>query len=108
MKLAAARNLALALPEAVEADHHGFPSFRVRGKIFATVPDDRTMRVFVDEEQIRAAVASYPDACTLGYWGANLRFVSVDVAAVEAPVLRELLRDGWRKKAPASLLKRLA
>jgi hypothetical protein len=31
-----ARELALALPEAVEQDHHGRPSFRVAGKIFAT------------------------------------------------------------------------
>ncbi|MEJ0066142.1 MAG: MmcQ/YjbR family DNA-binding protein [Caulobacteraceae bacterium] len=31
------RRLALALPEAVEADHHGMPSFRVRGKIFSTI-----------------------------------------------------------------------
>ena len=34
-----ARQLALALPEATEQDHHGMASFRVRGKIFATVPD---------------------------------------------------------------------
>ena len=31
-----ARRLALALPDAVEEDHHGRPSFRVGGKIFAT------------------------------------------------------------------------
>jgi len=31
-----ARELALALPESVEHDHHGRPSFRVAGKIFAT------------------------------------------------------------------------
>ena len=31
------RRLALALPEATEQDHHGKPSFRVGGKIFATL-----------------------------------------------------------------------
>ena len=36
-----ARRLALALPEAVEQDHHGRPSFRVAGKIFATLWDRR-------------------------------------------------------------------
>jgi hypothetical protein len=30
-----ARGLALALPEAVEQDHHGRPSFRVGGKLVA-------------------------------------------------------------------------
>ena len=32
-----ARALALSLPEAVEQDHHGRPSFRVGGRIFATL-----------------------------------------------------------------------
>jgi hypothetical protein len=38
MDLQRVRSLALALPETVEQDHFGNPSFRVRGKIFATVP----------------------------------------------------------------------
>jgi len=42
--LAQARSLALSLPEATEQDHHGMPSFRVRGKIYATVPDDEHIR----------------------------------------------------------------
>ena len=39
-----ARRLALALPESAEQDHHGFPSFRIRGRIFATLPDDTHVR----------------------------------------------------------------
>ena len=89
----------------MQIDHHGIPSFRVRGKIFATVPDDHTIRVFVDEEQIRAAAATYPDACTLGYWAARLAGVVVDLKLIDRAVLRELLVDAWRKKAPASLLR---
>ena len=34
------KRLALALPEAVEQDHHGRPSFRVDRKIFATQWDE--------------------------------------------------------------------
>ncbi len=108
MKLAAARALALALPDTSEEAHHGFPSFRVRGKIFATVPDERTVRVFVDEEQIHAAVAMYPASCSLGYWGQALRAVVVDIGHIEPSVLGELLTDAWRKRAPAVLRKRLA
>jgi hypothetical protein len=37
MKAEEARRLALAQPEATEQDHHGRPSFRVAGKIFATL-----------------------------------------------------------------------
>jgi hypothetical protein len=41
---AEARAVALSLPEAVEQDHHGRPSFRVGGKIFATLwTDDRPL-----------------------------------------------------------------
>jgi hypothetical protein len=29
--------LAAALPDAVEQDHHGFPSVRVKGKIFCSL-----------------------------------------------------------------------
>jgi hypothetical protein len=36
--LGKARSLALALPGVTEEDHHGITSFRVDGKIFATVP----------------------------------------------------------------------
>jgi hypothetical protein len=39
LTLSEARRLALSFAEVTEEDHHGIPSFRVRGKIFATVPD---------------------------------------------------------------------
>ena len=54
------RSLALALPEATEADHHGMNSFRVR---FATVPDDQHIRVMLEEAKIRATVAENPTMC---------------------------------------------
>jgi hypothetical protein len=50
-----ARQLALGLPEAVEQDHHGRPSFRVGGRIFATLWDELTMNVMLDEPGIRTA-----------------------------------------------------
>ena len=54
-----ARRLALDLPDVVERDHHGFPSFRAgaRGRIFATLPTAEVLRVMLDEESIREAVA---------------------------------------------------
>ena len=61
--LAAARRLALSFPEATEQDHHGMPSFRVDGKIFATVPDDRHLHVMLDEFLTHAAVGTDAKAC---------------------------------------------
>jgi hypothetical protein len=39
-----ARKLALALPGAVERDHHGRPSFRVDEHVFATLWDTEHMK----------------------------------------------------------------
>ena len=51
-----ARALALSLPEALEFDHHGRPSFRVGGRIFATLWNEDRMNVMLDEGGILTAV----------------------------------------------------
>ena len=105
MTLDDARRLALALPDAAEQDHHGMPSFRVRGKIFATVPDDGHVRVMVDEGEIHACVAQDPAAFAEVWWGKRLSCVAVDLGAVEPDQLAELLADAWRRKAPRTLVR---
>jgi hypothetical protein len=100
-----ARRLALALPEAVEQDHHGMPSFRVRGKIFATVPDEEHLRVMVDDSETRACVAQDPAAFAEFWWGSRLACVVVHLGAVDADQLAELLTDAWRRKAPRALVR---
>lgn len=94
------RVLALGLPEAVEQDHHGIPSFRVRGHIFATVPDDDHVRILVGEDEIRALVAAEPERYATFWWGKRLACVVADLAAVPADELAELLTDAWLRKAP--------
>ncbi len=94
--------LALSLPEAVVQDHHGMSSFRVRGKIFATVPDVGHVRVMAGESEIRAAVAEDPDTFQPLLWGKRLSCVVVDLARVDHAQLRELLAEAWLTKAPAS------
>jgi len=101
--LAQTRKLALALPEATEQDHHGMASFRVRGKIFATVPDDSHLRVMVDEIEIRAAVAQNPGICQEFYWGKRLACVVVDLRPATPALLKELLTEAWLRKAPKAL-----
>jgi hypothetical protein len=100
-----ARRLTLALPGTAEQDHHGRPSFRVRGKIFATVPDGDHLNVMTAEADIRAAVSEEPGACEELLWGGRLRAVRVDLREVTLPLLAELLADAWRRKAPASLVR---
>jgi hypothetical protein len=99
-----ARSLALALPEAVEQDHHGRPSFRVVNKIFATLWDEGHMNVMLDEGGIRTAIHSDPEAFEEVWWGKRLAAVRVDLRRVEAETLRELLEEAWERRAPKRLL----
>ena len=100
-----ARRLALAFPEAGEQDHHGFPSFRVRGKIFATAPDPGHLHVMLDEVAIREAVALAPDACEEKWWGKKLSALRVALAEVDEEALAALLKEAWKRRAPKKLAK---
>jgi hypothetical protein len=100
-----ARQLALALPEAVEQDHHGRPSFRVADKIFATLWDEDHMNVMLDEGGILTAVQSEPETCEEVWWGKRLTAVRVDLRRVEAETLADLLADAWERRAPKRLLR---
>ena len=98
-----ARQLALALPEAVEQDHHGRPSFRVGGKIFATQWDEEHMNVMLDEGGIRTAIHDAPDVCVEVWWGKRLAAVRVNLTRVDPQVLANLLADAWELRAPKRL-----
>jgi hypothetical protein len=93
------RRLALALPEVVEQDHHGRPSFRVAGRIFATLWDETHMNVMLDEAGIRTAVENEPAVCEELWWGKRLRGARVDLARVDPELASELLTDAWEHKA---------
>jgi len=98
-----ARRLALALTGAVEQDHHGRPSFRVAGKIFATLPDQNHVNVMLDEAGILTAVQDMPAVCAEVWWGKRLAAVRVQLDRIGAGDLAELLADAWEQKASSSL-----
>ena len=100
-----ARALALSLPEATEQDHHGRPSFRVAGKIFATLWDESHMNVMLDEPGILTAARSEPESCAEFWWGKRLGAVSVDLHRGSTNLLTELLADAWERMAPKRLTK---
>jgi hypothetical protein len=89
-----ARRLALSLPEAIEQDHHGRPSFRIAGRIFATLWDEDHMNVMVDEPGILTAVQSHPEVCAEVWWGKRLSAVRVTLSA-SGP---DLLADAYERK----------
>jgi hypothetical protein len=94
-----ARELALSLPEAVEQDHHGRPSFRVCGRIFATIWNDTRMNVMLDEDGIRTSLERAPGICEPVWWGKNLAAIAVNLSQADRPFLTDLLTDAWEGKA---------
>lgn len=107
MKLAEVRRFALALPEVTEAPHHEYSSFRVRGKIFVTVPPERThIHVFVGETAREQALALHPAFVEKLFWGGKVCGIRIALAAAPAAAVKQLLRSAWAHKAPGSLVQR--
>ena len=103
--LATARRFALSLPETAEEPHFEMSSFRVRGKIFATVPPDRAyLNVFVDELEIAASAAQDPAVYEPLRWGQRVRGLRVRLASAPDARVMELLEEAWRRKAPKRLV----
>jgi hypothetical protein len=105
LRPATVRRLALALPETTEAPHHDMTSFRVGGKIFATMPPEGDrVHVFVGPEEVAASCAEYPGVAEELWWGTRLSGCRVLLARADQQIVRELLTEAWRCKAPKKLL----
>lgn len=105
VKFAELRRFALGLPEVTEQPHFHYWSFRVRGKIFVTVPPPNThIHVFVDDEERERALIVAPEAVKKLWWGKKLVGVRVQLRAASSALIRQLVRNAWRRKAPKSLL----
>lgn len=97
------RRLALSLEGSVEQDHHGFPSFRVGGKIFATLPDDEHVHVMLPEDRIREIVESDSHACEEKWWGKKLAAVRVSLPDAAKEHVAAMLEEAWSARQPAAL-----
>ena len=86
-------------------DHHGFPSFRVAGKIFATLRrEPARLMVKLDPEDQRNLSEGHPGvvAPVPGYWGRK-GSTFIDYAKVDDEMLKFLLRLAWTGVAPKRL-----
>jgi len=103
------RRLALALPETSEEPHFHLTSFRVKGKIFATMPQDGSfINVFVDDTQREMMIAVDPKVYDNVIWGKKIAGLRVDVAKAKSKDVGALLRMAWERKAPKRLLRAAA
>ena len=92
-----ARRLALSLPGAVEQDHHGRPSFRAGGRIFATLWTPTAMNVMAPADVILAAVGDAPGTCEAVTWGKRLSAVRVHLDEASPDHLEGLLHAAWSR-----------
>lgn len=107
MRLETARKFALSLPETTEEPHFEKASFRVKGKIFCTVPNDKTLHIPVESaEEVHALIAEDPKAFEVIIWGKRevSDWVKVHLPHVDRAIVEELLEDAWRRKAPKRVL----
>ena len=95
----------MSLPGVSEEPHFEKASFRVSGKIFATLPPDgQHVHLFLDDLEVEALVAEAPSTFEKLFWGKRLIGVRVKLSAADADLLRDLLEDAWRRKAPKRIV----
>lgn len=105
MNIDQVRRYALQLPGTTEAPHHKYSSFRVGGKIYATVPPDgEHLHVFVDEAEREYALAIAPDAFQKLLWGEAAVGLRIELGLAKTAAVERLLHCAWSRKAAKRLL----
>ncbi len=104
----AVRRVAAQLPEVTEGGHHDVLDFRVRGRIFATVPTEGVVVVRLPAADQAELIAVDPRsfAPAAGSWGRQ-GWTRVQVGGLGAGQLAELLVDAWAARAPVTLARQL-
>jgi hypothetical protein len=100
MKVDAVRRLALSLPSATEEPHFHYSSFRINGKIFATMPPSNDiLHVFAPEEDREVAIAAHPEICESLHWGKRVVGVKINLKAANRSLVEDLLRAAYDSKS---------
>ena len=101
------RKFALSLPDTTEAPHHDFGSFRVRGKIFVTIPPGgELLHIFLPEHDREIALAAHPDFLEPVHWGAKVLGVRVRLPMARAAIVKQLVQTAYDFKAASVPVKR--
>lgn len=103
------RQLALGLPDTLEAEHQGHPDFRVAGKVFASLgPQGDWAMVKLSGAEQELWVEALPAVFQpfSGAWG-RAGCTRVALETVDEAVLAKVVRAAWRHVAPATLVESL-
>ncbi len=100
------RRIALSLPDTTEKTAWSMPTFRVAGKMFATLPEDETsLAVRCPKEERDELVLAEPEKFWIAGHEAQFAWVRARLSALEdEDELRAILADSWRQAAPSRLL----
>ena len=100
------RRIALSLPDTAEKIAWSMPTFRVAGKMFATLPEDETsIAVRCPKEERDELALAEPGKFWIADHEAGFAWIRVRLASLEdADELRDILADSWRQAAPPRLL----
>jgi hypothetical protein len=97
--------MALALPQAVERETWGHPTFRVRDKLFASMsPEGDVGGVKATLSEQAALVGRDPATFSVPAYVGRHGWVSIRLAGIDADELRELTVEAWRSTAPKRLV----
>lgn len=95
-RIESVRRHALSLAAVTEEPHHTSSSFRVRGRIFVTIPPgEEFVHVFVAEPQRELALAMYPDFLDKLFWGAKVLGLRVRLASATPAVVESLVSQAY-------------
>lgn len=99
MKIDPIRRFALSLEAVTEEPHHNYSSFRVRGKIFVTIPpEEEFIHVFVGEEDREQALALYPECMEKLLWGTKVLGLRVALASATPAAVKSLVSKAYETR----------
>lgn len=99
MKLDAVRTHAMSLEAVTEEPHHDYSSFRVRGKIFVTVPPaEDVIHVFVGEEDREPALAMHPNFIEKLLWGGKVVGLRIALASANPSAVKTLVSKAYEAR----------
>ena len=103
LKLEDVRKVALGLPDTTEEPHHNFGSFRVRGRIFVTIPPGgELLHIFLPDHERELALAMDPHFLEPVLWGSKVLGVRAKLPLARRSTVLELVRKAYRYKAAGS------
>ena len=89
----------MSLEAVTEEPHHDYSSFRVRGKIFVTIPPTSdVIHVFLGEEDREQALAVNAEFIEKLVWGGKVVGLRVSLAAAEPGAVRSLVSKAYQAR----------